>query len=72
MQILFVFMCKYVCIFYVHKWVRLLQYFLIYKHKYVFFDAVVQNHLDHLTLCKRCLNGPNAKWKTTDCLSFSI
>jgi len=44
----------------------------MYKHKYVYFDVLVQNHLDRLTLCKRRLNGLNAKRRGTDCLPFNV
>ena len=72
MHIFFVFMCKYVCIFMCINEYACYNIFLYISINMYFFDAVVQNHLGHLTLCKRCLNCPNAKWKTTDCLSFSI
>ena len=40
---------------------RLSSIFDIYIHKYVYFNVIVLNRLDHLTLFKHHLNGLNAK-----------
>ena len=45
---------------------------ILSKNKYIYFTAIVQNHLGRLNSSKPCLNGLNAKRRVIGCLLFSI